>query len=381
MALEIAGSRVLAPHFGNSVFVWGSLISVVLTSSPALGSYVRRSSCRLHYPSRFLLNLDLPGWFRFPCSPSLRFPIRSASNSFRAACPTKADPSSARLSCSSFPVSAWDWSRRLQSGWRPLPSRRSSAVSERLYAISTVEHHSGFRAPLVMTFILIPQLAPAGHLVQSGNRDVGNRSADPSLRRLDRNRKLPGAAGRCDGRAALCLRGPISYDSSAEEKRIVQEADTPYHHITVDRSASDSTACFRVRSVCRNRDQDNAPPYDTLATYTNYFHLAFVAHPQIKRTLFIGTRREASVRGCSIAKIPRWKSTSSTLMPRCFADRADHFHHGSGRRRSHPIAQGRPDVSSSSFQAKYDCIILDAFTIGGRIPFHSGDEGILLALP
>src|SRR5205085_12315153 len=30
MALEIGGSRVLAPHFGNSVFVWGSLISIVL---------------------------------------------------------------------------------------------------------------------------------------------------------------------------------------------------------------------------------------------------------------------------------------------------------------------------------------------------------------
>ena len=30
MGLEIAGSRVLAPHFGNSVFVWGSLISVFL---------------------------------------------------------------------------------------------------------------------------------------------------------------------------------------------------------------------------------------------------------------------------------------------------------------------------------------------------------------
>ena len=28
MALEIVGSRVLAPSFGNSIFVWGSLIGV-----------------------------------------------------------------------------------------------------------------------------------------------------------------------------------------------------------------------------------------------------------------------------------------------------------------------------------------------------------------
>ena len=32
MALEIVGSRILAPYFGNSVFVWGSLISIFLTA-------------------------------------------------------------------------------------------------------------------------------------------------------------------------------------------------------------------------------------------------------------------------------------------------------------------------------------------------------------
>ncbi len=31
MSFEILGSRILAPHFGNDVFVWGSLISVFLS--------------------------------------------------------------------------------------------------------------------------------------------------------------------------------------------------------------------------------------------------------------------------------------------------------------------------------------------------------------
>ena len=30
-SVEIAASRVLAPYFGNSLFVWGALIGVVLT--------------------------------------------------------------------------------------------------------------------------------------------------------------------------------------------------------------------------------------------------------------------------------------------------------------------------------------------------------------
>src|SRR6476660_9516403 len=32
MSLEIVGSRVLAPNFGSSIFVWGSLISVVIAA-------------------------------------------------------------------------------------------------------------------------------------------------------------------------------------------------------------------------------------------------------------------------------------------------------------------------------------------------------------
>ena len=32
MALEILGSRLLSPYFGNSIFVWGSLISVFLAA-------------------------------------------------------------------------------------------------------------------------------------------------------------------------------------------------------------------------------------------------------------------------------------------------------------------------------------------------------------
>ena len=31
MVLEVLGSRVLSPYFGNTLFVWGSLIGVVLT--------------------------------------------------------------------------------------------------------------------------------------------------------------------------------------------------------------------------------------------------------------------------------------------------------------------------------------------------------------
>ncbi len=46
MAFEILGSRVLAPFFGNTIFVWGSLISVFMLGLAA-GYYLGgRLSCR-----------------------------------------------------------------------------------------------------------------------------------------------------------------------------------------------------------------------------------------------------------------------------------------------------------------------------------------------
>ena len=54
MGLEIAGSRVLAPHFGNSVFVWGSLISVFLIAL-SLGYFFGGRIADRH-PSRVLLS-------------------------------------------------------------------------------------------------------------------------------------------------------------------------------------------------------------------------------------------------------------------------------------------------------------------------------------
>jgi spermidine synthase len=65
MALEIAGSRVLAPYFGSSIFVWGSLISVVM-SALSIGYYWGGwLSARDPSYSRLLILLLVPGVFIF----------------------------------------------------------------------------------------------------------------------------------------------------------------------------------------------------------------------------------------------------------------------------------------------------------------------------
>lgn len=61
MGFEILGSRVLAPSFGNSIFVWGSLIGVFMAGM-ALG-YFFGGWLGDRWPSRFLFSLllALPG--------------------------------------------------------------------------------------------------------------------------------------------------------------------------------------------------------------------------------------------------------------------------------------------------------------------------------
>ena len=54
MALEIAGSRVLAPVFGSSVFVWGSLIGIFLGAMS--GGYWLGGWLSERWPNQTLLN-------------------------------------------------------------------------------------------------------------------------------------------------------------------------------------------------------------------------------------------------------------------------------------------------------------------------------------
>ncbi len=53
MSFEILGSRVLAPNFGNSIFVWGSLISVFLAGLSA-GYYWGGKVADIHPSTRKL---------------------------------------------------------------------------------------------------------------------------------------------------------------------------------------------------------------------------------------------------------------------------------------------------------------------------------------
>ena len=68
--------------------------------------------------------------------------------------------------------------------------------------------------------------------------------------------------------------------------KLVVDVDTPYHHISVIDGPGD------VRQLKFDRFTESAietrPPYRSLSQYTQYFHLAFLPQPKIRRALFIG---------------------------------------------------------------------------------------------
>src|SRR5229473_871073 len=55
MGLELAGSRVLAIHFGSSIYVWGSIIGIFLAA--LAGGYYAGGLAADRKPSFLLLNL------------------------------------------------------------------------------------------------------------------------------------------------------------------------------------------------------------------------------------------------------------------------------------------------------------------------------------
>ena len=57
MALEILGSRLLAPVFGNSLFVWGALIGVILAAMS--GGYALGGWLADRYPGGVVLTVLL----------------------------------------------------------------------------------------------------------------------------------------------------------------------------------------------------------------------------------------------------------------------------------------------------------------------------------
>jgi spermidine synthase len=110
-----------------------------------------------------------------------------------------------------------------------------------------------------------------------------------------------------------------------------------------------------------------APPHASLVPYTNYFHLGMLACPAVGSALFIGAGGGVGPRTFQ-AHAAEMRIDVVDIDPAVLeAARTLFFLEPSPAMRL-VAADGRRFLRQSG--EPYDCIVLDAFTIGGRLPFH-----------
>jgi spermidine synthase len=168
--------------------------------------------------------------------------------------------------------------------------------------------------------------------------------------------------------AAACIYGISDSQASLPVgSELVREINTPYHHITVidDKLTGSRQLCFD-RYV--ESQIEKAPPYRTLSEYTRYFHLALAAKPDIHRALFIGAGGGVGPRAFHMHN-PEMEIDVVDIDQKVLDVAREDFHMEQSPKIRPIAADGRTFVRNAP-AGHYDAIILDAFTIGGRIPFH-----------
>ena len=352
MGLEIVGSRILAPYFGNSIFVWGSLISVVLAALSLgywLGGMVADRWPRL---SVLGVLIAIPGIMiaLLPfVYPSFNRTIAASGMGARIG---------PLISClvlflvpSVFLGTISPFAVRLQA--RALASVGTTAGG--LYAISTTGSIAG---TLLTAFYLIVVIG------------VANITHGLGLTLLLTAVALF-LAGRRVGRASLillCLGILVlavvrHARTQAEEPGLLLDKDSFYNHIHV---ADESGTRYMDFDNLRQSAMLLSDPWDLRLRYTRFLALALAFQPEPKRVLILG------LGGGSFPKrlhrdFPQVMVDVVDIDPEVIDIAKRYFQVPDDSRLRLHTRDGRRFVQETT--QKYDLIFLDAYN-SDTIPFH-----------
>jgi len=300
MALELVAARVLAPALGNSIFVWGSVISIVMVAL-SLGYWLGgQIADRTRAPRALAPVVAMAGLLTV-----LAPPIAAA------VLPWAADlgPRLGSLVASALIFFAPALLLAVVSplGVRLAASRDIDRIGRSaggLYAISTGGSIAG---TLATSFWLIPALSLEPLIVAIGFAlfvvalaalAIPSRYADPGLAgtpatvAVGGSRIPPGATAAVAIVAAGVLLGGWVLASVAPAgainalgERVLYRADTQYHRITV----TEASGVRHLRFDASNQSAiDLADGYTSTIAYPNYMDLALALKPGARRVLVLG---------------------------------------------------------------------------------------------
>jgi spermidine synthase len=152
----------------------------------------------------------------------------------------------------------------------------------------------------------------------------------------------------------------------AENQNLVYETHSAYHYIQIVDDTQRHTRFLRFNNYVEGAI-NLEPPFETRMSYINAFELARIFKPQLRKILIIGGGGGIGARKF-VTDDPAVEVDLVEIDPRVVELSFAYFHlEPSSRLRVH-VADGRNFIRRSS--DRYDLVVLDAFTIGGQIPFH-----------
>ncbi len=362
MALELLGSRLLAPVFGNSIFVWGSLIGVVLAALSAgyyLGGQLADRLPQLHILSTIIF---AAGLFALAL-PALAPPIFNsviALNLGERYSPLIAttillgppsillgmvSPFAIRLATESF--------------------EKLGKASGNLYALSTLGSIVG---TFITVFVLIPAFGVNKIIFALGITllvvaflGLGFRMKAFVLLILI---IMPFAAPYLVSQRLTVAAYTLALGDT------IYETDTPYHHLIVADSYDPAHASYiRILVLDDNfhSAMDLKNPDRTVYPYTDYFHLGFLLNPNITRVLFIGGGGFTGPKAF-LKDYPNVTVDVVEIDPEVIHVAEQYFFVDPNTPRLH-IFNDDGRIFLQSTQRKYDLIVLDAYS-KTYVPFH-----------
>lgn len=356
MGLEMTGSRVLAIHFGSSIYVWGAIIGIFLTALSA--GYFAGGMLADRRPTFGVLNVLvliagvwivlIPLYANRVCRTILQLNAGERIGPLAATLILFGGPSVLLGMVSPYAV-------RLAAR----VVERMGNVAGRLYALSTFGSIVG---TLLTAFWLIPAVG-----VRILLQVLGLSLILLALIALAGSRKRQVVVGSilvvCVVFALLTARSSTAVRGN---QAVVYEGDSAYHYILVLDDARRNARFLQFNNYIES-GIDLTPPYATRVSYTNAFELSRIFKPKLKRVLIIGGGGGVGARKF-VEDDPQTQVDLVEIDPKVVELSFKFFHLKPSERLRVHVDDGRNFIRRT--KDKFDLVVLDAFTIGGQIPFH-----------
>jgi spermidine synthase len=352
MALEIVGSRVLAPYFGSSIFVWGSLISVVMAAL-SIGYYWGGwLSAREPSYSKLLVLLLIPGMMIFFLPfvyPSINEWIAIMDLGIRL---------SPLVACSALFLLPGIFMGTISPYVIRLDATKLHTVGSTagtLYAVSTCGSIVG---TLLTAFYLIPALGVSNIIHALGLTLVCLSLVVVPLIRLNRL-----SVARAVATVSVLLSWvSLGWTPIAWAKTLMQK-DTFYHRIRIE---EDDEARYMYFDRTLQSAMTLKDPTALRLIYSRYTSLGFTFRADAKKMLLIG------LGGGSIPKklnkeFPNMEIDAVEIDPEVIKIAKDHFNIKESKQLRLHAQDGRLFLTRT--QNQYDVIMLDAY-FTDAMPFH-----------